>query len=144
MDSNGGGKLLITRNLIVVLDKKKDLVDYKFYCFNNVPQYCQVIKNRSSDETIDFFDMRWKHQNFTGIGVPLKPHSVLPVQCPQTFEKMKETAGILAKKMKFVRIDFYEIDGKMYFGEITFYPASGFGELEPKSMDMQLGKMLKV
>ncbi len=88
--------------------------------------------------------MRWKHQNFTGIGVPLKPHSVLPVQCPQTFEKMKETAGILAKKMKFVRIDFYEIDGKMYFGEITFYPASGFGELEPKSMDMQLGKMLKV
>lgn len=140
----GGGQLLVTRDIIVVIDKKTDLLDYKFYCFNGAPKYCQVIKNRSSKETIDFFDMDWKHQDFTGIGVPLKPHSILPVQCPQTFELMKEKAAILAKNMKFTRIDFYEINGKMYFGEVTFYPASGFGALEPENVDVQLGKLLKV
>lgn len=88
--------------------------------------------------------MDWKHQDFTGIGVPLKPHSILPVQCPRTFELMKEKAAILAKNMKFTRIDFYEINGKMYFGEVTFYPASGFGALEPENVDVQLGKLLKV
>ncbi len=84
-----------------------DLMDYKFYCFNGIPQYCQVIK---------------KH----------------------TFIKMKEMAEGLAEKMKFVRVDFYEINGKMYFGEITFYPASGFGALEPEDTDAWLGKLLRV
>lgn len=142
--SQSGRELLVTRDIIVAIDKKTDLMDYKFYCFNGAPKYCQVIKNRSSKETIDFFDMDWKHQDFTGIGVPLKPHSILPVRCPQTFEIMKEKAEILAKNMKFARIDFYEINGKMYFGEVTFYPASGFGALEPENVDVQLGKLLKV
>ena len=141
----GGGQLLITKQLIIILEKRQmDLIDYKFYCFNGIPQYCQVIKNRSTYETIDFFDMEWHHQNFTGIGVPLKPHSTLPVQCPHTFIKMKEMAEVLAEKMKFVRVDFYEINGKMYFGEITFYPASGFGALEPEDTDAWLGKLLRV
>ena len=58
--------------------------------------------------------------------------------------KMKEMAEVLAEKMKFVRVDFYEINGKMYFGEITFYPASGFGALEPEDTDAWLGKLLRV
>lgn len=57
---------------------------------------------------------------------------------------MKEMAEVLAEKMKFVRVDFYEINGKMYFGEITFYPASGFGALEPEDTDAWLGKLLRV
>lgn len=124
--------------------KESDLIDYKFYCFNGEPKYCQVIKNRSSMETIDFFNMAWEHQNFTGIGVPLKPQSTLPIQCPRSFKEMKEKAHILSQKMKFVRIDFYEINEKMYFGEITFFPASGFGKIAPEEMDLVLGDLLKI
>ena len=57
---------------------------------------------------------------------------------------MKEFACILAKNTKFVRIDFYEIERKLYFGEITFYPASGFGNFKPTEWNEKLGEMINL
>lgn len=48
-------------------DNSNDLIDYKFYCFNGKPMYCQVIQDRTTKETIDFFDMNWIHQEFIGL-----------------------------------------------------------------------------
>lgn len=119
-----------------------ELMDYKFYCFNGEPKYCQVIADRSTNETIDFYDMDWVHQPFTGLGLPLKPFAKKLHDMPKTFELMKKSAKKLAKGIPFVRIDFYEINGKMYFGEITFYPASGFGKFSPDEWNKKLGDMI--
>lgn len=119
-----------------------ELKDYKFYCFNGVPKYCQVIADRSTSETIDFFDMDWVHQEFTGLEKPFKPFSKLSLDAPITFEDMKKAAKKLSMGTAFLRVDFYEINGKMYFGELTFYPAAGFGYFYPSKWNSILGDMI--
>lgn len=124
-------------------EHETELKDYKFFCFNGEPKYCQVISDRSTNETIDFFDMKWNHQEFIGLNSKCS-NSKYPIAKPVTFEKMKEFAYILAKNTKFVRIDFYEIERKLYFGEITFYPASGFGNFKPSEWNEKLGEMVNL
>lgn len=120
-----------------------ELKDYKFYCFNGEPQYCQVICNRTKNETIDFFDMDWKAQEFTGLEMPYKPHADF-IDKPKCFKEMIEKARVLAKDIPFVRIDFYEINCKLYFGEITFFPASGLGRFSPEIWNEKLGEMVNL
>ena len=109
----------------------EDLTDYKFYCFNGNPKYCQVIANRSTNEIIDFFNMNWEHKPFTGFGIPNRTFSKNNIEKPFSFEIMKHFSRTLSGEIPFVRVDFYEINQHPYFGEITFYPASGFGTFEP-------------
>lgn len=118
-----------------------DLTDYKFYCFNGVPHYCQVISNRSTKETIDFFDMEWNHMPFYGLN-PLKKPALSPLAKPIAFEQMKGIAQRLSERLAFARIDLYAVDNTAYFGEITLYPASGFGIFTPEEWDLKLGTLL--
>lgn len=120
-----------------------DLQDYKFYCFDGKPVYCQVIGGRSEEETIDFFDMEWNHMPFIGLN-PDVSHAKEPISRPQSFAEMVNAAKVLSEGFAFVRVDLYEIEGKMYFGEMTFTPASGGGKFRPDEMDFEMGKMLKV
>ncbi len=101
-----------------------------------------MISDRSNNETIDFFDMDWSHQEFTGLALPHKPFSNCEIPRPVTFEQMKAAAAVLSIGVPFLRVDFYEIIGKMYFGELTFYPASGFGTFEPDQWNSFLGDMI--
>lgn len=103
-----------------------------------------MISDRNNNETIDFYDMEWNHQEFTGLALPHKPFSKSVISKPETFENMKRSAAILSKGIPFVRVDFYEVNGKMYFGELTFYPASGFGEFEPDGWNERLGNMIEL
>ncbi|MDY2627197.1 MAG: ATP-grasp fold amidoligase family protein [Lachnospiraceae bacterium] len=122
----------------------RDLKDYKIFCFNGKPEFCQVIVDRSSNETIDFFDMNWVHQEFTGLGFPHKPHSSSVIQKPANFQKMKKLAAFFSKNIPFLRMDFYEVQGKLYFGEFTFYPADGFGSFYPEEWNTKTGNMLSI
>lgn len=119
----------------------EDLRDYKFYCFSGVPMFCQVISDRSTKETIDIFDMNWTLQEFTGFG-NIYPHSEKEIPKPETFGEMKAAAEILSKDIPFSRIDLYEVQGKMYFGEITFFPASGLGTFAPYEWNRKLGDLI--
>lgn len=121
----------------------KDLPDYKFFCFNGEPHYCQVIRDRHSKETIDFYDMEWRHMPFVGLN-PVAKNGSNPVAKPQHLDTMKEICRKLSKDMKFSRIDLYVIDDKEYFGEITLYPAAGFGEFKPTEWNAKLGDMIKL
>lgn len=122
---------------------EKDLTDYKFFCFNGEPRYCQVIRDRSENETIDFFDTEWRHQEFTGLN-PVAKTGLNPVAKPTDYSRMLKIASRLSEGMPFVRIDLYEINGKIYFGEITFYPAAGFGTFTPKEWNRKLGDMIQL
>lgn len=120
-----------------------DLQDYKFYCFHGKPVYCQVICDRSTGETIDFFDMEWNHMPFVGLN-PDVCNSQEAIPKPKTFDLMKNAAEVLSREFSFVRVDLYEIEEAMYFGEMTFTPASGSGGFRPDAMDFELGSMLEL
>lgn len=139
---NDYSRRLIVEKLIED-DKNKDLIDYKFYCFHGEPKYCQVIQNRSTKETIDFFDMQWEHQVFYGLN-PQHGPAVNPIPEPKMFNLMKDIAFELSKDFPFVRVDLYNLDGKIFFGELTFYPASGYGKFTPDKYDYILGDMFDI
>lgn len=72
---------------------KYDLTDYKFFCFDGTPEYCQVIRDRHSKETIDFYDMRWRHQDFVGLlprngNCPVVSNGEVPVARPERLDDM--------------------------------------------------------
>lgn len=122
----------------------KDLVDYKWFCFGGEPRFCQVIRDRSTNETIDFFDVEWHHQDFVGlvdVNVDVKMAATLPA-CPSDLDTQVRIARQLSKDIPYSRIDLYETDDRTYFGEITFYPLGGLGSFKPKEYNEVLGKML--
>lgn len=122
-----------------------ELKDYKIFCFNGEPRYCQVISDRNTDEKIDFYDMHWKRLvGLVGlVGLNDKVHnSEYAIPCPESFEDMKQMASLLAKSIPFSRIDFYEINHQAYFGEITFFPATGFGNFNPREWNVKMGDMI--
>lgn len=99
------------------------LIDYKFFCFDGKPHYCETISERVFGTHLHnkmMYDMNWKsHPDFFKEGCPIKE-----IKKPQTFEKMKEIAQKLSKGFKFVRVDLYEVNGKIKFGELTFTPTT--------------------
>ena len=121
----------------------EDLIDYKFFCFNGIPRYCQVITNRSTNEAIDFFDENWVHQDFVGLNPACKNNPMCKnMPRPKNYDTMLELAQSLALDFPFVRVDFYNVGGKIYFGEMTFFPAGGFGGFTPDEWNYKLGKMI--
>jgi len=122
-------------------DGDGELKDYKFFCFNGIPKVMFVASDRFNpqEETkFDFFDMDYNHLPFTN-GHPNA--NILPVK-PKSFEKMKDLASRLSKNIPHVRVDFYDINGKIYFGELTFFHFSGFVKFEPEKWDNKLGDYL--
>lgn len=119
----------------------KGLADYKFFCFNGEPKFCQVIRDRTTSETIDFYDMEWNHQVFYGLN-PVARNGNTPVARPVHLEKMIEICKQLSSDSPFVRVDLYVISNTEYFGEITFFPAGGLGTFDPKDWNLILGNMI--
>ena len=101
------------------------LIDYKFYCFHGIPDVCGVFYDRSLDtheNGMTPYDMEWnKHEEWRREDI-LKPCKDIPK--PLTFELMKQVCKDLASQFPFVRMDFYEVNGNLYFGEFTFTPAA--------------------
>lgn len=117
-----------------------DLKDYKFFCFNGVPKFCQVIGGRGNKMTIDFFDMNWNHQTFHE---PKDfPFAEREPTRPACFCKMKELASSLSQNSPFIRVDFYEVNKTIKFGELTFFPTSGFGGFSPEIWDKKFGDLI--
>ena len=124
-------------------DDNGDLPDYKFFCFNGQPIYCQVIRGRFGDETIDFYDMEWNHQDFIGLN-PLVQNGSSPVECPKHLKEMQLICQKLSKGIPFVRVDLYVTSDSVYFGEMTFYPYSGFGTFRPEIWQKKLGDLIEL
>lgn len=118
-----------------------ELRDYKFFCFDGVPRMLFVASDRQNpnEETkFDFFDMDYR---YLGI-VNGHPNAKVPPAKPEKFELMKELAAKLSQGIPHVRVDLYEVDGKVYFGELTFYHFSGIVPFRPEHWDRTIGDWL--
>lgn len=124
-------------------DGTGELVDYKVHCFHGKPEFILYCSKRFSKEGLheDFFTTDWKRLNMARPGHPNSKESIDP---PVNLDKMLEFSERFAKNIPFCRVDFYEIKGKLYFGEVTFYPASGFQKFSPEKWDLELGKKIKL
>jgi hypothetical protein len=119
-----------------------DLKDYKFFCFNGEPKCCQVIAGRRSVMSVDFFDNNWNHLPFHEPRV--YPFSTVILSRPQSYELMWKLAQKLSTNHPFLRVDFYNINGRIYFGELTFFPTSGMGGFDPEGWDYTFGSWMKL
>ena len=137
-------KRKILAEKLIVDPKNRDLIDYKFFCFNGVPLYCQVIKNRSTGETIDFYDMDWNPMPFTGLGLGKGPERGTFTEKPEHYGKMRQIAEKLAQGTFFVRIDLYNVEGRILFGEFTLYPKSGLARFYPDEWNRKLGDLIRL
>lgn len=124
----------------MVPDGDSDINDYKFFCFNGKPELLLIASGRTTDMRTDFFDMDFNHLDLKRI----YPFSEKKIEKPEKFEEMKEIAAKLTKDMKFVRLDLYEVGGKIYFGEFTFFPAGGFWPFKPEKYEKIYGDLLKL
>ncbi len=114
--------------------------DYKFFCFHGEPKIMFVATDRDTDCRFDFFDMEFNHLDIENI----HPNSDKKIEKPETFEQMKAFAKTLSAGIPFVRMDFYEIDGTVYFGEYTFFHGGGFWPMKPEKWEKQLGEWLTI
>lgn len=119
-----------------------ELKDYKFFCFNGRVECFKVDFDRFISHKANYYDRNAKLLPFWEVVCPADHSKVFDK--PKNFDKMLELAEVLAKDIPFVRIDFYNINGKIYFGEITFFPAAGMGKFEPEEWDEKLGNMIKL
>ncbi len=120
----------------------KEIMDYKMMCFNGKHKASFVCSNRFSKEglKVTFYDTNWKRMPFERH----YPASKVEIEKPRTYDEMVELAEKLSMKIPFVRVDFYEILGKIYFGELTFSPGSGFEEFSPNEWDNNIGEWIKI
>ena len=123
-----------------IASSNEELIDYKFFCFNGKVRLMFIATNRFGigDTCFDFFDEKFKHLNI----INGHKNAINPPQKPKNYEKMIKIAEELSKDILHVRIDFYEVDGKIYFGEMTFYHWSGFVPFEPVEWDEKIGNWI--
>lgn len=120
-----------------------ELKDYKFFCFDGQPKAMFIASDRSNpnEETkFDFFDMDFNHLPFTNG----HPNATRNINKPEGFEEMKQLAAKLSNSIPHVRVDLYNINGHIYFGEMTFSHWSGFKPFVPEEWDYKFGSWINL
>lgn len=118
-----------------------DLKDYKFFCFDGVVKALFIASDRQEkdkDTKFDFFDADYNHLDFCNG----HPNANPTPKKPQSFDKMKELASVLSKGIPLLRVDFYEVDGKPYVGELTFSHWNGMVPFTPEEWDYIFGEWI--
>lgn len=123
---------------------KTALTDYKFSCFNGEPKFCQVMNDRFTNKLhFNYYDLEFKPMLNVSRNDHPADYSKLDEK-PKTWDLMIKYAKKLSEDFKYVRADFYEIDEKVYLGELTFTPMVGYIKYKDKNTDIEFGKLLKI
>lgn len=136
---NGKKHRIIIEHFLESDKDKGGLVDYKFFCFNGIPTWMYIISDRELGQPSQFgiYDMNFIKQDVQRDDE--KPQSRVFTR-PNSFEKMKQISSVLSKDFPEARIDLYDVNGKIRFGEITFFDGSGYMTFTPDSFDYEMGK----
>ena len=118
------------------------ITDYKFYCFDGVPKLVQVDMDRGDkDHSIRYYNLQWDRLPFVLKGNPVAEGDIAR---PKNFEEMVGIVRELSADFPFVRVDLYNIEGMVVFGEMTFYPGDGMAQLEPGRYNRIFGDYIKL
>lgn len=134
----------IERRIIIekyLVTPQNELQDYKFLCFDGEPKFCWVDMGRYSNHTRNVYNLEWQLQpwNQECYGIYKEP-----IPCPTNFDKMIDVAQMLSKGFAHVRVDLCNVEGNIYFGEMTFTNGSGLDRIIPEEYDKILGDMWKL
>ena len=121
--------------------KTGELRDYKVFNFNGKSKYVQVDCNRFTKHTKNIYNTKWEFQDFE---FNYKNDKTIIIEKPKLLDEMIKISELLSKNITFLRTDFYIVNNKLYIGELTFFPASGFGKFYPDSIDYELGTYLNL
>lgn len=130
-----GVKPRIIAEQYMVDESGTELKDYKFFCFGGKAKMLFIATDRPTDTRFDFFDINFNHLPFA----QGHPQASKPIQKPEHFEEMIAVAEKLSKGLQQVRVDLYNINGKIYFGELTFFHFSGNVPFVPTEWDATIG-----
>lgn len=121
--------------------ENSDLPDYKFFCFDGKVKALFVATERGTGNVkFDYYDADFNHLDLT----QFHPMSGKVLEKPSNFDEMKQVAEKLSKGIPHVRVDLYDANGQIYFGELTFYHHGGITPFHPESWDYEFGKWLKL
>ena len=124
----------------LIVEKDEELRDYKFFCFDGKVAAIQVDYDRFSRHTRSFYDRHWKELKFS----TMYPLNHDKIEAPMGLSKMIEIAEVLASGYRFMRVDLYNVKGKIYFGELTFHHGSGYEPFTTYEDDLFLGGYMKM
>lgn len=119
--------------------------DYKLHYINGELQFVYCSIDREGQNYRSIYSPQWERMNMEWVA-PKDHHGMCGenIPCPKTFLQMQKIGGVIAQNFKYVRIDFYDVDGKLYYGEITLYHGSGYNTFEPEWYDLYYGEKLKL
>ena len=120
----------------------KELRDYKFYCFNGKCRCFKVDYDRFIEHHANYYDLNCNILPFGETAFP--PQYDKHIELPQNLNKMMELAEKLSEKEPFLRVDFYNVDGNIYFGELTFFPFSGLSKFTSEEWNKKLGEWIEL
>ena len=115
--------------------------DYKYLCFNGKPEYVVLDIDRFTNHKRNIYDVEWIDQHV------ISDHPCIDdrtFEKPKNYERMVEIATKLSEDFPAVRVDLYNINGRIYFGELTFFPWSGYVQFNPDSFDFEMGKKFRL
>lgn len=119
-------------------DNQGKLLDYKYFCFNGKPEFIEVVSDRGNDTRADFYTTNWEKIN---LRTKFK-NSNSNIESPKGLELMTELAEELSRDYPFVRVDFYNVDGRIIFGELTFTPGGGVSKFRPIEKDIEIASKI--
>lgn len=123
-------------------DSEHGLMDYKVFCCNGVPKYIKVNYDVSSNYHVSWYDLEWNHVIGTTINDPVDNN--VKIAKPEKLDLLCELAGKLSSNIPFVRVDFYINNNNIFFGEMTFFPGSGYERFVPESFDQIIGDLINL
>lgn len=134
--------MILAEKYMVNNQNESALIDYKVMCFNGEPKLIMVLQGRYSNSyTKDFYDINWNKLNLEQIGAP---QSSIILEKPECLQQMIEFSRILSHGIATLRVDWYIIKEVLYFGELTFYDASGLYAFVPKEKELEIGSWIKL
>lgn len=119
-------------------NETKELRDYKFFCFGGIVKFFKIDFDRQVGHRANYYDIRGHLLPFGEVVCP--PVIGKKLIMPINLQKMIELSQKLSEGHPFLRVDFYEVNGKVYFGELTFFPATGMGKFTPEEWDKKIGE----
>lgn len=126
----------------IVDESGQGLKDYKFFTFNGKVEFFKVDFDRFKDHRANYYDINWNILPFEEKKCPRDVKR--SCKSPLNYDKMLEIVRKLSQDIPFIRVDLYNINGTIFFGELTFFPDSGLGEFNPSKWDKELGSLIKL